>query len=73
MKIAGITSDTEESEEIEDIIKIFFISKRMKNISYQYGVQRKRSKAALKIPEKIAGHYSFIPSKFSLFSVRGIN
>ncbi len=73
MNIAGTTSDTEESEEIEDIVKIFLISQRMKNLSYQRKAQRKSRKAPLKILEKMNECHTFKPGQFSLFSVRGLN
>lgn len=73
MNIAGTTSDTEESEEIEDIVKIFLISQRIKNLSYQRKAQRKSRIATIKIFEKITDYHAFKQEKFSLFSVRGLN
>ncbi|UCF11986.1 MAG: hypothetical protein JSW06_08080 [Thermoplasmatales archaeon] len=73
MNIAGTTSDTEESEEIEDIVKIFLISQRMKNLSYQRKQQRKSRKIPIKNFEKITEYHNFKPGQFSLFSARGLN
>ena len=73
MNIAGTTSNTEESEEIEDILKIFLISQRMKNLSYPRKAQRKIRKATIKTFEKVTEYHTFKPGQFSLFSVRGLN
>jgi hypothetical protein len=73
MNIAGTTSDTEESEEIEDIVKIFLISQRMKNLSYKRKAQRKSRNPSIKIFEKITEYPTFKPGQFSLFSARGLN
>ena len=73
MKIAGTTFDTEEGEEIEDIVKVFFIARRMKSLPYQGKVRRKSKKAALEILKETNVYHDFKQGKFSLFSVRGLN
>ena len=73
MNIAGITSDTEEGEEIENIVKVFLIARRMKNLPYQRKTQRKRRKAPLEINDEINMFHNFKQGQFSLFSARGLN
>jgi hypothetical protein len=73
MNVAGATSDIKESEEIENIMKIFVISQRIKNLSDQNITQRKHSKPTLKIPDEIVENNSLIQGESSLFSARGFN
>jgi len=73
MKIAGTTYDANEGEEIEDIVKIFIIVRRMKNLPIQRKKQIKNRKSNLGIFTPINECHAFEGIKTSLFSIRGMN
>ena len=73
MKIAGTTFDNEEGEEIEDIVKVSVIARRMKNLPNKKKIQRKIKEMKVEIPKDINERIDFKQSQSSLFTVRGIN
>ncbi|UCD14344.1 MAG: hypothetical protein JSW60_02715 [Thermoplasmatales archaeon] len=72
MNIAGATFDNEEVEEIEDIVKVSLIARRIKNLPNQKKAQINRRKPALEVLKKTYEQNDFKQGKFSLFSARGL-
>ena len=73
MKIAGTTYDANEGEEIEDIVKVFIIARRMKNLPNQRKKPIKIKKVNFQNEKEKLGCHAFEGIKTSLFSIRGIN
>lgn len=73
MKIAGTTFDNEEGEEIEDIVKVSVIARRMKNLPNKKKIQRKIKEIKVEMSKDINERIDFKQNQSSLFSVRGIN
>ena len=73
MIIAGITFETEEDEEIEDIVKVSIIAQRMRNLPNK-NKMRNRPKGENFVILKNIGKYNILnQNQSSLFSVRGFN
>ena len=73
MKIAGTTFDNEEGEEIEDIVKVSVIARRMKNLPNKKKMQRKIKVINVESPREINERIDFKQNQSTLFTVRGIN
>ena len=73
MKIAGTTFDNEEGEEIEDIVKVSVIARRMKNLPNKKKMQRKIKAINVESPREINERIDFKQNQSTLFTVRGIN
>jgi hypothetical protein len=73
MKIAGITSDAKEGKEIEEIVKVFVIAKRMKNLPYEKKKQYKPRNSKLYYKKEAQMCHAFEGIKSSFFLFRGIN
>ena len=73
MKIAGTTYDANENEEIEDIVKVFIIASRVKNLPNQRKKQIKNKKVNFENEKEKLESHAFEGIKRSFFSLRGIN
>jgi hypothetical protein len=73
MKIAGTTYDVNEGEEIEDIVKVFIIASRVKNLPDQRKKQIKNKKVNFENEKEKLRCHAFEGIKTSLFLLRGIN
>jgi hypothetical protein len=73
MKIAGITYDAQEGKEIEDIVKVFVIAKRMKSLPYERKKRYKTNNLKLNLQKEVQVCHAFEGIKTSFFLFRGIN
>lgn len=73
LKIAGITHDNEEGKEIEAIVKVALIAKRMKNLPYEKKEQNKVKKETETIIININEYTEIKSGNNSLFTARGLN
>lgn len=73
MKIAGTTFDANEGKEIEDIVKVFIIARRIKNLPYQRKERIKIGKTNLELIKVTNDSNNSHQIPFLHFSVRGLN
>ncbi len=73
MKIAGTTYDAFEGEEIEDIVKVFIIARRMKSLPNLGKKRIKNKKVSFETNKEKRECHAFEGIKTSFFSLRGIN
>lgn len=73
MKIAGSTFDEQEGEEIEAIVKVSLIARRIKNLPNKKKRQKKLNNTDTEIFNEKNIDIEFKPNILKIFSARGLN
>jgi len=73
LKIAGSTFDEQEGEEIEAIVKVSLIARRIKNLPNKKKRQKKLNNTDTEIFNEKNIDIEFKPNILKIFSARGLN
>lgn len=72
MKIAGSTFDEQEGEEIEEIVKVSLIARRIKNLPNKKKIQREYKNTKTEIFNEENVNINLKPNVIKIFTARGL-